>query len=99
MKAFLNKHIAKIFIPLLALNFFLPLSGIWMGDHVPVTVLKTIMQVFNITFILQLAVAVSLPVLLIFTNVIYEKRIKRLCWIFIIITALEAVPVIANMTL
>lgn len=99
MYSFLNKHITKIFIPLLALNFLLPLSGIAMGDHVPVRVLKVIMQVFNVTFILQLVLAAMLLILLIITKMIYEKRVKRLSWAFVIITAIEAVPVIANMTI
>jgi hypothetical protein len=60
MKSFLNKHIAKIFIPLLALNFLLPLSGTLLGERVPVLVLQVIMQVFNITFILQLTIAAAL---------------------------------------
>lgn len=99
MKSFLNKHLLKINIPLLAFNFLLILSAFLLSDQIHVHLAETLLYIFNISFLLQLSLSVINLFLLIFTKIIVEKRVKMLSWVFIIITALEAVPVIANMIL
>jgi len=99
MNTFLNKHLLKINIPLLAFNFLIILSAFLVASQEHVRVAETLLYIFNISFLLQLLLSILDLVLLLFTRIITVKRVKRLTWVFIIITAIEAVPVIANMTL
>lgn len=99
MKTFLNKHLLKINIPLLAFNFLLALSAFLIADQVHLHIAETLLYIFNISFLFQLLLSLINLILLLFTKIITVKRVKMLSWVFIIITVVEAVPVIANMTL